>query len=61
MVKGTHDIMVVVLEIDMATHVQILNEVICISFGINIIGKGMKPVILPPADIATNVGEGKLN
>ena len=37
------------LEMDLATSVQILNEAICISDNINILGKGMNPHILPQA------------
>ena len=34
---------------DMVTRVQILDEADGISHGINILGKGMNPIILPPA------------
>ncbi len=34
---------------DMATRVQILDETDCISHSTNTLGKGMNPVILPPA------------
>ena len=30
-------------------HVQILDETDCISQGTNTLGKGMNPIILPPA------------
>ena len=49
----------------MATRVQILDETDCISHSTNTLGKGMNPIILPPAMFfslgeATNLGEGKL-
>ena len=34
---------------DMATRVQILDETDCISHSTNTLGKGMNPIILPPA------------
>ena len=34
---------------DTATRVQILDETDCISYSTNTIGKGMNPIILPPA------------
>ena len=34
---------------DTATRVQILAETDCISHGTNTLGKGMNPIILPPA------------
>ena len=34
---------------DMATQVQILDETDCISHGTNTLGKGMNPIMLPPA------------
>ena len=34
---------------DTATRVQILDETECISHSTNTLGKGMNPVILPPA------------
>ena len=34
---------------DMATRVQILDETDCISHSNNTLGKGMNPIILPPA------------
>ena len=37
------------LKMVMATCVQILDEVVCISYSTNILGKGMNPTILPPA------------
>ena len=36
-------------EIDTATRVQILDETDCISHSTNTLGKGMNPIILPPA------------
>ena len=41
--------MVIVLEMDTATRVQILDETDCISHKTNTRGKGMNPIILPPA------------
>ena len=58
---------------DMATQVQILAKTVCISGSAYTLGKGMNPIILPPAWInsradlffnlgmATCLGEGKLN
>ena len=37
------------LEMDTATRVQILAETDCISHSTNILGKGMNPIIFPPA------------
>ena len=58
---------------DTATRVQILDETDCISHSTNTLGKGMNPIILPPAmdkivwqtgffilGKATSLGEGKL-
>ena len=58
---------------DTATRVQILDDTDCISRSTNTIGKGMYPIILPPAmgkivgqtrffglGEATSLGEGKL-
>ena len=36
-------------EMDSATRVQILDEADCISHSTNTLGKGMNPIILPPA------------
>ena len=36
-------------EMDTATQVQILGETDCISHSTNTLGKGMNPIILPPA------------
>ena len=36
-------------EMDTATRVQILDETDCISYSTNTLGKGMNPIILPPA------------
>ncbi len=38
-----------VQEMDTATRVQILDEADCISHSTNTLGKGMNPIILPPA------------
>ena len=38
-----------VIEIDPATRVQILDETDCISHSLNTLGKGMNPIIPPPA------------
>ena len=58
---------------DTATRVQILDETVCISHSTKNLGKGMNPIILPPAmgkivgqtsffslGKATSLGEGKL-
>ena len=57
---------------DTVTRVQILDETDCISHSTNTLGKGMNPIILPPAmgivgqtmffslGEATSLGEGKL-
>ena len=37
------------LEMDTATQVQILDETDCISHSTNTLGKGLNPIILPPA------------
>ena len=39
----------VYIEMDTATRVQILDETDCISHSTNTLGKGMNPIILPPA------------
>ena len=36
-------------EMDTATRVQILDQIDCISHSTNTLGKGMNPIILPPA------------
>ena len=38
-----------VMEMETATRVQILDETDCISHSTNTLGKGMNPIILPPA------------
>ena len=38
-----------VMEMDTVTQVQILDKADCISHSINTFGKGMNPIILPPA------------
>ena len=58
---------------DTAIRVQFLDKTDCISHSINLLGKGMNPIILPPAmgkivgqtrffslGEATSLGEGKL-
>ena len=42
-------VMVIVVGKDTATRAQILNETDCISYSTNTLGKGMNPIILPPA------------
>ena len=37
------------MEMDMETRVQILDEADCISHSTNTLGKGINPIILPPA------------
>ena len=39
--------MVIDVEMDTATRIQILDETDCISHSTNILGKGMNPIILP--------------
>ena len=39
----------IVYEMDTATRVQILDKANCISHSSNTLGKGMNPIILPPA------------
>ena len=39
----------VVIEIDTATRVQIRDKTDCILHSTNTLGKGMNPIILPPA------------
>ena len=41
--------MVIVVEMDTATRVQILHETDYISHSSNTLGKGINPIILPPA------------
>ena len=45
---GTFNIIVIVRKIEMATRVQILDKVVCISFYTNAFGKGMNPFYLTP-------------
>ena len=40
---------VMVTEMDTVARVQILDETCCISHSTNTLGKGMNPIILPPA------------
>ena len=42
---GTRAVMIILV----ATRVQILDETDCISHSTNTLGKGMNPIILPPA------------
>ena len=64
---------VMVIVVDTATRVQILDETDCISHSTNTLGKGMNPIILPLAmgkivgeteffslGEATSLGKGKL-
>ena len=46
---GAHGVMVIVVGKDTAIRVQILDETDCISQSTNTLGKGMNPIILPPA------------
>ena len=46
---GVRGVMVIFLEMYTATRVQILNETDGISHSANTLGKGMNPIILPPA------------
>ena len=46
---GARGVMVIVVEMDTATRVQILDETDSISHSTNTLGKGMNPIILPPA------------
>ena len=61
------------MKMDTATRVKILDETDCISHCTNSLGKGVNPIILPPATgkivgqtrffslgEATSLGEGKL-
>ena len=41
--------MVIVVEMDTAIRVQIVDETDCIVHSTNTLGKGMNPIILPPA------------
>ena len=65
---GAHGVIVIV--VGNGIRVQILDETDCISHSTNTLGKGMNPIILPPAIVgqtrffslgeATSLGEGKL-
>ena len=48
-IGGARGVMVIVIGMDMATRVQILDETDCISHSTNTLWKGMNPIILPPA------------
>ena len=47
--KGARGVVVIVVEMDTATRVQILDETDCISHSTNTLGEGMHPVILQPS------------
>ena len=47
--EGARDLIVIVEKMDTVTRVQILDETDCISHSTNTLGKGMNPIILPPA------------
>ena len=47
--KGARGVMVIVVGMNKATRVQILDETDCISHSTNTLGKGMNLIILPPA------------
>ena len=44
-----YGVVVIVMEMDTATRVQILDVIDCISYSTNNLGEGMNPIILPPA------------
>ena len=46
---GAHGVVIIVVGMDTATWVQILDETDCISHSTNTLGEGMNPIILPPA------------
>ena len=46
---GARSVMVIVVGNGHVTQVQILDETDCISHSTNTLGKGMNPIILPPA------------
>ena len=48
-VGGACGVMVIVVGMDTAIRVQILDETDSISHSTNTLGKGMNPIILPPA------------
>ena len=48
-IGGACGVMVIVVGMDTATRVQILDETDCISLSTNTFGKGMNPIILSPA------------
>ena len=49
MLGGARGVIVIVVEMNTATRVQILDETDCISHSTNTLGKGMNPISLPPA------------
>ena len=48
-VGGVRGVMVIVVGMDTATRVQILDQANCISHNAYTLRKGMNPIILPPA------------
>ena len=48
-VEGARGVTIIVMEMDTATRIQILDETCCISHSTNAFGKGMNPIILPLA------------
>ena len=48
-IGGARGVMVIVVGNGHGTQVQILDETDCISHSTNTLGKGMNPIILPPA------------
>ena len=46
---GACGVMVIVTYMDTAIRVQFLDKTDCISYSTNTLGKGMNPIILPPA------------
>ena len=49
MLEGARGVMVIVVGNGHSDRVQILDETDCISHSTNTFGKGMNPIILPPA------------
>ena len=46
---GAHGVVIIVVGNGHGQRVQILDETDCISHSTNTLGKGMNPIILPPA------------
>ena len=46
---GSRGVMVIIMEMDTATRVLLLDETDSISHSTNTLGKGMNPILLPPA------------